>query len=74
MGAPDTFPTATIAECGSKLKEMAGLDGIHLPPVTAETKYWSLMKIAKMEGADISKCKTNAERAKAINEKRCQPH
>lgn len=73
MGAPDTFPTATIAECGSKLKEMAGLDGIHLPPVTAETKYWSLMKIAKMEGADLSKCKTNAERAKAINENRCQP-
>lgn len=73
MGSSDTFPTATIAECGAKLKEMAGLDGIHLPPVTAETKYWSLLKIAKIEGADISKCGTNAERAKAINEHRCQP-
>lgn len=73
MGAPDTVPTATIVECGHRLKEMAGLDGIHLPPVTPETKYWSLMKIAKMEGADLSKCKTNAERARAINEKRCQP-
>lgn len=43
------------------------------PEITAKTRYWSLIKAAKDEGVDISKCKTNAERAKAINEKRCQP-
>lgn len=45
-----------------------------LPAITERTKYWSLIKAAREEGVDITKCGTNAERAKAINEHRCQPH
>lgn len=44
------------------------------PVITERTKYWSLIKAAREEGVDLSKCGTNAERAKAINEHRCQPH
>lgn len=41
-----------------------------LMPVDKDTRFHRLVMIAKDEGVDISQCKTNAERALAINDAR----